>query len=73
VVVMVMVMVMTMMMKMMMMIIYIIPGLRSVTLALRGDFLYVTYTTDFPLGGPHYRVMRTAPPPRIVRMTEGQL
>ena len=32
------------------------------TLALSGEFFYVTYTTKFPLGGPDYAVIRTAPP-----------
>jgi hypothetical protein len=38
-------------------------ALRSYTLALGDDFLYVTYTTEFALRGPDSRVMRTTPPP----------
>ena len=30
--------------------------------ALSDNFLYVTYTTEFPLGGPDSRVIRTTPP-----------
>ena len=27
------------------------------------DYLYVTYTTDFSLGGTDFRLFRTTPPP----------
>jgi hypothetical protein len=31
------------------------------TLALRGDYVYVSITTDFPLGVADCQLMRTAP------------
>ena len=31
-------------------------------LALNDDFLYVTYTTDFPLGGTDFWIIRTITP-----------
>jgi hypothetical protein len=37
---------------------YSIFALRSFILVLRGVFLYVTYTTEFLLGGPNSRVVR---------------
>jgi hypothetical protein len=42
---------------------YRIFALRSSTLALRDDILYVTYTMEFPLDGPDFPVIRTIPPP----------
>ena len=35
----------------------------SYTSALSDDFLYVTYTTEFPLGDPDSRVTQPPPPP----------
>ena len=40
---------------------YSISNLKSFNLAMR-DFLYDTYDTEFPLGGPDSRVFRTTPP-----------
>jgi hypothetical protein len=44
-------------------------GSKVLHLALSGDYLYVTYTTEFPVGDPDTRVIRTTPP-HIVRMNE---
>ena len=37
--------------------------------ALSGDFLYVTYTMDFTLGGPDFRVSRTDTPPTFKKLS----
>jgi hypothetical protein len=54
---------------------YNILALRSSTLALSDYFLYVTYTTGFPLSGPDSWVVWTSLPPsmsiHIAWMTEG--
>jgi hypothetical protein len=69
-----------MMMMMMMMIIiiiiffrYSISTSRSFTLALSGVFLYVTYTTAFPLGGPDSCAIRTNPDSCVIRTNPGFL
>jgi hypothetical protein len=41
---------------------YSISTLNNFTLALSDDFLHVTQTRNFPLGGPHFPVIRTNPP-----------
>jgi hypothetical protein len=52
---------------------YSISALWRFTLALSDDFLFVVYTTEFPIGVPDYPGIRTSPPPHIFRMTEGLL
>ena len=46
---------------------------RTSALALRDDFLYVTYTAESPAGGPFYRVIWATSPTHTVQMTEGLL
>jgi hypothetical protein len=41
--------------------VYSISALRSFTLVLSDDLFYVTYTTEFPLGGPDYQVKDHSP------------
>ena len=45
----------------------------SFILALSNDFLHVSCTTEFSVGGPDSRVIRTTPSLHIVWMTEGPL